>query len=593
VTSFFMGSRRLLQRPLLQLACVIAVTLFPPPCAGQQSHSLGEAQARQLSDQYLRAYRVRYPETTADGPVTELFDNSRGAYTRWARAETIFLSRLVRIAGQVNVASPEAVTLALLKERLEASHAFEACHRELWNVSPVTGWLSEYRGYAAQQPAGTPAQRSAALQRWRQLPTLIHTEMDNLRFGQRHGFSAPRMLVSATIAQLDRVIAAPTRESPFFAPALRDTSTDFRNAFETLVRDKITPSIKVYRDFLARDYLRSARASVGVAYNPGGRDCFRALVRRYTSLSLTTVELDSMGHDLLQRGIAERAKAQLRRSQLSSPQSLHLRLIADTANGFRSAQEAMTYADDAMHRAWAAAPRWFGRLPLEPLPSIDSLPGADASDPTAQYVPASPGNPRSKVLLNLSELLKPGARLYLERVMFHEGVPGHHLQIALQQSSTVSALNGALWSPAFVEGWAVYASNLADDMGLYTSTASRFPLVEALVDDGLTFIVQSGLHTHGWSRAQAVDTMLAYSSDSPAEVEQQVDYYIAAPGHALAYPVGSRAIDQLRRDAMRQLGSRFDVRRFHDAVLENGPVPLMTLRGIIAQWITRERARSR
>ena len=582
-----MGSRR-----LLPLASVFVATLFPRLSLGQDSRSLVEEQARQLSEQYLRAYRVRYPEA-ADGSAAELFDNSRGAYTRWARTETNFLSRLVRIADHVNVASPEAVTLALLKERLEASHAFEACHRELWNVSPVTGWLPEYRGYAAQQPAGTPAQRSAALQRWRQLPTFINTEIDNLRFGQPRGFSAPRVLVTATIAQLDRVLAAPTHESPFFAPALRDTSTVFRNAFELLVREQITPAIKRYRNFLAHDYLRDARETVGVVYNPGGGACFRALVRRYTSLPLTSVELDSMGRDLLRRGIAERTKTQLRRGQLSSPQTLHLQLVADSANRFRSAREVMTYTYDALHRAWVVAPQWFGRLPTEPLPSIDSLPGADASDPTAQYVPASPGNQRSKILLNLSELLKPGAKLYLERVVFHEGVPGHHLQIALQQSSTVSALNRALFSPAFVEGWAVYASNLADDMGLYTSVASRFPLVEALVDDGLTFLVQSGLHAHGWSRAQAVDTMLVYSSDSRAEVEQQVDYYIAAPGHALAYPVGARAIDRLRRDAMLQLGSRFDVRRFHDAVLANGPVSLTTLRGTVAQWIAQERTQSR
>ncbi|MDQ6768861.1 MAG: DUF885 domain-containing protein [Gemmatimonadota bacterium] len=545
-------------------------------------------QARELSDQYLGAYRVRYPEAVAEQPVTALFDNSRAAHARWAQTETHFLSRLLRISGGVDAASPEAMTLALLKERLDASHAFEVCHRELWNVSPVTGWFSEYRGYATQQRVGNQAQRSAALHRWRQLPSFIDTEIDNLRFGQRHGFTAPRMLVSATITQLDHVIGTPTRESPFFAPALGDTTLVFRHAFERLVREEITPAIRRYRDFLAHDYLRGAREAVGVADNPGGPDCFRALIRRYTSLPLTPLELDSMGRGLLRRGIAERANTQLRHGQLASPQNLHLQLVADSANSFHSAQEVIRYAGDAMHRAWAVAPQWFGRLPTAPLPGIDSLPGADDADPTAQYVPASQGNAGSRVLLNLSALLKPGAKLYLERVMFHEAVPGHHFQIALQQSATANALNRVLWSPAFVEGWAVYSSNLADEMGLYTSDASRFPLVEAVVDDGLTFIVQSGLHAHGWSRVQAVDTMLAYSSDARAEVEQEVAYYIAAPGHALAYPIGAREIDRLRRDAMLQLGSRFDVRRFNDAVLANGPVPLATLRVIIAQWITRE-----
>ena len=218
---------------------------------------------------------------------------------------------------------------------------------------------------------------------------------------------------------------------------------------------------------------------------------------------------------------------------------------------------------------------------------------ADASDPTAQYVPVAGGSSKAEVLLNIRELLKPGAKLYLERVIFHEGVPGHHLQITLQQRSSTTALNRVLWSASFVEGWAVYASNLADEMRLYSSEASRFPLVEGMVDDGLTFIVQSGLHAHGWSRRAAIGTMRQYSSDPVTDIEQQVDYFIAAPGHALAYPVGARELDRLRRQAMLQLNARFDVRRFHDAVLADGPVPLATLRRTVAQWISQEKALTR
>ncbi|MBC7789464.1 MAG: DUF885 domain-containing protein [Anaerolineae bacterium] len=588
-----MTRRRADWRELVAAACLAGMSALPQPCDGQLAPSSATAQVHQLSEEYLAAYQRRYPEMGAGRPVSALFDNSRTAYTSWARTERHFLSRLARIAGNVDAVSPEAVTLALLKERLEASQTFEGCRRELWNVSPVTGWLSEHRGYAVQQPVGDQARRSAALKRWRQLPAFIDTEIANLRFGQSLGFSAPRMLVSTTVAQLDRVLAAPVRESPFYAPALRDTTPAFRDAFERLVRLKITRAIRRYRAFLQDEYLPAARETVGVSHNPGGQACFRALIRRYTSLSSTPAELDSMGRALLDRGMRERAGTQVEQGALPKQQSLHEKLVADSANTFRSAHEVITYAQDAMQRAWSIAPQWFGQLPAVSLPGIDSLPGGDGSDPTAQYVAASQGDARSAVLLNLSALLKPGGKLYLERVMFHEGVPGHHFQIALQQASSVNALNRVLWSSAFVEGWAVYSSNLADEMGLYTSTASRFPLVEAVVNDGLTFVVQSGLHAHGWSRTQAIDTMLAYSADSRAEVEQEVDYYIAAPAHALAYPVGARAIDRLRTDAKLQLGSRFDVRRFHDSVLSSGPVPLGTLRSIIAKWIAREQAQAR
>jgi len=174
--------------------------------------------------------------------------------------------------------------------------------------------------------------------------------------------------------------------------------------------------------------------------------------------------------------VAERAN--LHRGQDRTPdlQAVYRKWVAYSANSFRSAEEVIRYSQGAMQRAWAIAPQWFGRLPTAPLPEIDSLPGADDSDPTAQYVPASQAGTRSKILVNLFALLKPGAKLYLERVVFHEGVPGHHLQIAVQQSSSVHALNRVLFSSAFVEGWAVYASNLADEMGLHTSAASRFHL---------------------------------------------------------------------------------------------------------------------
>ena len=299
-----------------------------------------------------------------------------------------------------------------------------------------------------------------------------------------------------------------------------------------------------------------------------------------------------MGCALLRAGLEVRNRARGSQQQLDA-QSVRLKLVADRANTFHSVQAILAYSDSAMRRAWTAAPLWFARLPAAELPGIDSLPLADASGPTAQYVPVAGGSSKAEVLLNIRELLKPGAKLYLERVIFHEGVPGHHLQITLQQRSSTTALNRVLWSASFVEGWAVYASNLADEMRLYSSEASRFPLVEGMVDDGLTFIVQSGLHAHGWSRRAAIGTMRQYSSDPVTDIEQQVDYFIAAPGHALAYPVGAREIDRLRRQAMLQLNARFDVRRFHDAVLADGPVPLATLRRTVAQWISQEKALTR
>jgi alpha-beta hydrolase superfamily lysophospholipase len=182
-------------------------------------------------------------------------------------------------------------------------------------------------------------------------------------------------------------------------------------------------------------------------------------------------------------------------------------------------------------------------------------------------------------------LLEPGGRLLAERLAFHEGVPGHHLQVALARSADAHPLNRVLWNSAFGEGWAVYASNLAAEMGLYSSETTRFTAAAARMHDGLTFVVQHGLHAHGWTRNQAVDTMLKYSGGGAEEAAQQIDYFIAAPAHALAYPMGAKYIEDLRRDATGRLGSRFTAREFHDVVLESGALPLGVLKDVVDRWI--------
>ena len=529
------------------------------------------ARAGALASEYFAAYQSRYPESNPanrDG----LFDNSRRAYAAWDRTEDRFLARLQVLVPELNDASPEALTIALLKERLEMSRQFRACRRELWNVGPLTGWLNEYRGYAARHPGSDEPARQAALRRWGRLPGFIHTEIENLRAGMRAGYTAPRTLVSAAIAQADAVLSLPPAESPFYAPASNDSSAGFRRAFESLVRDSIVPALRRYREFLASEYAPRARTSVGVGALPDGAKCFRALIRRYTTLDIAPAQLGVSGRAMLETGDAQA----IRRRQVQ--------LIADTANRFRTSAEALGAMRDALERAALAAPRWFSRLPEVMIPSVDSMPDGGDADPDAQYVPGGRNEP-PRVYVNVPRLLEPGGRLLAERLAFHEGMPGHHLQIALARTADAPPLNRVLANSAFGEGWAVYASNLAAEMGLYSSETTRFPASAARLYDGLTFVIQQGLHVQGWTRSQAVDTMLAYSGGGAEEAAQQIDYFIAAPAHALAYPMGAKYIEDLRRDATRRLGSRFTAREFHDVVLESGALPLGVLKDIVDRWI--------
>ena len=535
--------------------------------------------ARALADEYLAAHLARYPESNS-ADQGGLFDNSLAALRSWKQREARFLERVRRIEPTLEPGSPESRTLALLRERLEMSQQFALCRRELWNVSPLTGWLNEYRGYAARQPVGSPQAREATLRRWRTLPTFIDREIANLRTGLRTGYSASQQLVVATIAQADQVIASPVNESPFYLPALQDSAPSFRAAVERVVQDRIAPALRRYRDFLANEYLPRARSSVGLAALPNGAACFRALVRRYTTLDTATQALEAIGRDLLAGADVEAIRARQRM------------LLADSANQFRSSREALTSMTDALRRAAAAAPRWFRRVPSPLVPVVDSMPDAGSVDPDALYVPGN-GTAPPRVYVNVPRVLEPGGRLYAERLAFHEGIPGHHFQISLQQTADVHPLDRLLWNAGWGEGWAVYASNLADEMGLYSSEAARSGVVTARLDDGLTFRVQYGLHVLGWTREQAIDTMVHYSAGSPNEAERQVDYFLAAPAHALAYPVGARYIATLRRAAAQRLGAAFDVRRFHDLLLESGALPLSVVRRMVDRWVDAELLRGR
>ena len=567
---------RICSRKIVVLLTVFAMTDAAGAQAAANQHAA--LQARALATQYLAAHNARYPGSDAAN-FDALFDNNLQAYKAWNARETQFLERLLRITRNVDSGSSEATTLALLRERLEMSQQFRTCRRELWNVGPLTGWLNEYRAFASRQPAGGESMRDAALRRWRKLPAFIDTEIANLRAGVRAGYTAPRMLVVAAIAQTDAVLALPATQSPFYAPASGDTSQKFRAAFESLVRDSLTPALRRYRNYLADEYSPRARTSVGLVANPEGAACFRALIRRYTTLDISPSQLNANGRALLASGDANALR--LRQQQL----------IADTANRFTTSRAALGAIADALQRAAGALPQWFGRLPAVPVPNVDSMPDAGDSDPDAMYVPGT-GNEPPRVYVNVPRLLQPGGRLYAERLAFHEGVPGHHLQVSLQRSADTHPLNRALWNAAFGEGWAVYASNLALEMGLYSSDVTRFAALKSSIDDGLTYVVQYGLHAQGWTREQAIDTLRKYSGGGADEATQQVEYFIAAPAHALAYPLGARYIEDLRRDVARRLGPRFDVRRFHDVVLESGALPLGVLTAWVNRWAQLERSTS-
>ena len=550
----------------------------------------------QLADSYLTAYFGQHPdEATLDGVANirheRLPDNSPDALARWQDREDAWLSALKRINPSRIAGRPEFIGYGIMRDALEGSIATRVCRYELWSVAHAGGgWLSTITALAALQGVGTDDARRQVLARWHAIPAYIATEMANHREGLRRGYTAPRRNVQIALNEIDTLLATPPDQSPLYDPARRDSTPGFGTEVRRLLDQEIIPAIKAYREFLATEYLEHARTDIGVFANPHGADCYKASIRATTGLALTADSVHTIGLmavDQLEN--AMRAIA-IRSFGTSDVSRLLERLRTDTANTFHTRDEMLSTARDALGRARTAIPKWFGRLArapivVEPYPAFRERqsvgewnpPAEDGSRPGIYYV--STYDPRHK------------SRADLEPLTFHETIPGHHLQgtIALERGDTLPAIARYFWSAGMGEGWAEYAEQLADEMGLYSSDTARFAMLADILLSATLLVVDTGIHQYGWTREQSIDYIRQHTHVPLLRAEVGVDRYPVWPAQGLSYGLGRLEIWRLRRQAQQQLKKRFDIREFHDHVLENGAVPLPLLRASIERWLDASR----
>jgi uncharacterized protein (DUF885 family) len=545
-----------------------------------------------LADAYLKEWLATFPELPTYFGIPgarhdRLQDRSAAAERAWQRREDRWLAQLQTIDASALAHRPEWVTYGLLREELEASRRYRICRDRVWTVSPLAGWQAEYADLADLQPVGTADLRQQALERWRGLPTLIDTEIANLREGVRAGYTEPKVNVQRVLDGMNKLVATPDTASPFFSPAARDTFAAFRGAFQRLVSTEIKPALRRYRDYLANEYLPVAREAIAATANPDGAACYRAAIRRFTTLDLNGEDVHVLGlrevaaAESTMRAVAERA------FHTSDTRALMQRLRADTAYTIASRDRVIPAIDSILARAWRGAPQWFARQPrakvnVQPYPEFQ-----EPAVPLGAYLDAALDGSRPGIYrINLYLATKPGARLSLDNLTFHEAVPGHHFQLAIaQERQGVHPLTRYLGNSAFIEGWGIYAETLAGEMGLYAADATWLKELEDHLYTVATLVMETGMHAKGWSRQQAIDYELAHTTRSAEQAAIDVDRRIGWLGQGLSYIVGYLEIARLRKEAERALGSRFDIRTFHDRVLEDGSITLGMLRQKIDRWL--------
>jgi uncharacterized protein (DUF885 family) len=552
--------------------------------------SPADGHVRAMADTYVAAWFDRFPESITEAGVPglkqdKLTDNSLEAWRAWQDREDAWLAEAKQIDPATISAPPLRATYAILREALEGPIALRACRNELWTVSQfVNAWQVEDGDLVAIQPVGTDVARQEALARWSALPKFIDTEIGNLREGIKLGYTAPKGNVRIVIDQMNILLTGPISASPFNSPAQRDKTPEFDKAFEALVKDQINPALQRYRDFLQHEYLPAAREAIAVSAIPNGAACYEASVRFHSSLPIAAKEVHETGLRMVDQIAGEMKKIATSAFHTSDVQALLQRLRTDPKYTFKNRADLIAYSQAALARAKTGARADFNLWPKADVIIQPYAAFREKNGPNEYHSPAEDGSRPGIFFINAYQPEKH-SRVEDESTAFHETIPGHHLQgaIALERKD-IHPIGRYFGNSGYGEGWALYSERLSDELKLFSSETERLGMLSDQQLRAVRLVVDSGIHTMGWTRQQAIDYMLAHTAEGERDAAAEVDRYIIYPGQAASYMLGMIEIRKARDAAEKSMGSRFDIKAFHDRVLEDGAVPLTFLKEKIELW---------
>ena len=578
-----MNTSKLIQRGLSAGAIALVLAACdntpPPPSAIEQL-------ADEYLDELMASDALMGTYYSIEGARHDrLPDNSLAGIAAWQAKEDTWLAELERIGAPAEIGSRDWVTHGLLKEQLEGAAATRICRDELWGASTTTSWHTWLPFVFDIQPLETIELRAQALARLGAVPTYIDNEIGNLREGLRLGYSAPRVTVEAVPDQVRSLIGP---DSIFLGPAARSDDPDFQSAVAQIYNEEITPALIRYADFIENEYLGRARETLAVLGNPDGEACYPTLVRSFVTVAMPAAVIHAVGLEQV-ASIREEIQVTLNEHFGGGDVSEFLRRVnEDPAFTFDTEAAVLKYSTDALDAVKAAMPKAFGVLPkadvlVKPYPEF-------AESGSGEYHSSSEDGTRPGIFYIAVTDPTGRSRSNQLATLHHETFPGHHLQgaIALELGDEQHPLARYLWNSGYGEGWALYSERLADELGLYPTPLDRIGLYSDQIARASRLVMDSGLHTMGWTRQQAVDYMMANSGWAPVDIQNEVDRYISWPAQATSYMLGMLEIRRLRTLAETTLGEDFDMRGFHDRVVGMGSITLPMLEESIEAWIAEQ-----
>lgn len=412
--------------------------------------------------------------------------------------------------------------------------------------------------------------------------TMFRQLADRVREGAARGWVSPDFAVAGTIAQVDAALATPVGDDPLLATAPLPDGVDadeFRARLVEVLETEVRPGLAAYGDAL-REVRGQAPSDdeCGLTHLPGGDEAYAACLRYFTTTDMTAQEIHQVGLDQVARLADEYRALGPEVVGTDDLEQIFEAMRTDPALHFETADEMVEKSEEALARAEAVMGEWFEVVPKAPCAVEATEHGAKAF----YYPPATDGSRGGTFFINVDDVSSWG-RFELEAMAYHEGVPGHHLQLAIASElpDSIPEFRKHLHNSAYAEGWGLYTERLADEMGLYTAPIDRMGMFSADSMRACRLVVDTGIHALGWGRQQAIDFMLANSPLTEGVVRPEIDRYICNPGQATSYMIGRLEIQRMRAEAEQRLGDRFDVKAFHSAVLDSGSLTLGVLDEVV------------
>lgn len=578
------------------LLILVGAAFAAVPLAARAQASPADAALRTVIDEQWDAELRSSPLTATAAGVSRYNDRlpvaTPAEFARIAAEDAAFLRRLRALDR--NAMSPASrLNRDLLEFQLQ--HRVALAEYRGWRMPMLSddGFHIEVTRMSDGVPMSTAKDYADYLARLRAIPEYFRQNVANMRQGMRDGFTMPAEITPGVQAVIDGQQFASPEASPFWAPFAQLPATlpaaereRLQAEARTVIAREVLPAYRDLQSFFRDEYSPRARRTVGASALPDGERYYGALVRYFTNLDVTPDEVHAIGLREVDRIRAEMT-AVMREVGFQGDFAAFLAFLRTDPQFYaKSSTDLLMRASFIAKQIDGKLPAYFGRLPRSPY-SVEPVPAELAPNYTGgRYSPAPVGGRRGGQYWVNTYALEKRPLYVLPALTLHEAVPGHHLQGALaQELADVPPFRLNLYPHAFGEGWGLYSEKLGREMGVYKTPYEEFGRLTYEMWRACRLVVDTGLHAKGWSRQQALDYLGSRTALSLHEVRTEVDRYIAWPGQALAYKMGELEILALRAKAERELGAKFDIRAFHDAVLMNGGVPLPILRRQIDDYL--------